>query len=160
MEIADAQGLSCFGIKADGVTDDTGAIQKALDATAKTEERCVLAAARYLVAGSLTIPPGVSLEGVHDAPVGQGPLTGTVILTTGGRDKEDAPAPCTSTCGRISKPLEFCRVYQKGNRPPDTSGGRISLDAAFTSDRAPASRPSRFRFGAATPRAGRCAESR
>lgn len=84
--------LSSFGLKADGVTDDTSAIQKALDATAKAGGTLRLPAAKYLVAGSLTIPSGVSLEGVHDAPVGQGPLTGTVILTTGGRDKEDAPA--------------------------------------------------------------------
>jgi hypothetical protein len=104
-EIADAQGtlpaklpagaapdLSTFGLKGDGVTDDTGAIRKALDSAAKTGGTLRLPAARYLVAGSLTIPPGVSLEGVHDAPVGRGPLTGVVILATGGRDKEDAPA--------------------------------------------------------------------
>ena len=104
-EIADGQGtvaarppagttsdLSSFGIKADGTTDDTAAIQKALDEAAKTGATVVLPPARYLVAGSLKIPAGVSLEGIHDAPVGQGPLTGTVILTTGGRDKEDAPA--------------------------------------------------------------------
>jgi hypothetical protein len=84
--------LSSFGFKADGVTDDTNAIRRALEAAAKTGATLRLPAARYLLAGSLTIPPGVSLEGVHDAPVGRGPLTGTVILATGGRDKEDAPA--------------------------------------------------------------------
>ena len=89
---AAATDLSTFGIKADGRTDDTAAIQKALDEAAKTGATVVLPPARYLVTGHLTIPPGVSLEGIHDAPVGQGPLTGTVILTTGGRDKEDAPA--------------------------------------------------------------------
>ncbi|HTX34377.1 MAG TPA: glycosyl hydrolase family 28-related protein [Bryobacteraceae bacterium] len=84
--------LSSFGIKADGITDDTAAIQKALDAAGKNGETVRLPPARYLVKGNLTVPPGVSLEGVHDAPVGQGPLTGTVILTTAGRDKEDGPA--------------------------------------------------------------------
>jgi len=34
-EIAEAQDLSPFGIKADGVTDDTASIQKAMDAAAK-----------------------------------------------------------------------------------------------------------------------------
>jgi hypothetical protein len=90
--MVEASDLSSVGIKADGTTDDTAAIRKALDEAAKTGATVVLPPARYLVAGSLTIPPGVSLEGIHDAPVGQGPLTGTVILTTGGRDKEDAPA--------------------------------------------------------------------
>jgi hypothetical protein len=87
-----APDLSSFGLRGDGVTDDTGAMRNALDAAAKTGATLRLPAARYLIAGSLTIPPGVSLEGVHDAPVGRGPLTGTVILATGGRDKEDAPA--------------------------------------------------------------------
>lgn len=104
-EIADAQGtaaarppagagfdLSSFGIKADGTTDDTAAIQKALDEAAKTGSTVVLPPARYLVKGNLTIPPGGGLEGIHNAVVGQGPLTGTVLLTTAGRDKEDAPA--------------------------------------------------------------------
>jgi hypothetical protein len=90
-EIADAQDLSPFGIKADGLTDDTASIQKALDAAAKAGGSVVLPAARYRVAGNLKIPPGVGLEGVHHGPIGQGPLTGTVILTTAARDKEDAP---------------------------------------------------------------------
>jgi hypothetical protein len=84
--------LSSFGIKADGTSDDTAAIQKALDAAGKTGGTVVLPPARYLVAGSLKIPPGAGLEGIHNAVMGQGPLTGTVILTTAGRDKEDAPA--------------------------------------------------------------------
>src|SRR5271166_6580157 len=84
--------LSSFGIKADGTTDDTAAIQKALDEAAKTGATVLLPAARYLVKGSLKIPPGAGLEGIHNAVMGQGPLTGTVILTTAGRDKEDAAA--------------------------------------------------------------------
>jgi hypothetical protein len=87
-----AADLSRFGIKADGTSDDTASIQKALDEAAKTGATVVLPPARYLVKGSLKIPLGVALEGIHDAPVGQGPLTGTVILTTGGRDNENAPA--------------------------------------------------------------------
>ncbi len=84
--------LSSFSIQGDGKSDDTSAIQKALDEAARTGAAVVLPPARYLVAGSLKIPPGVSLEGIHDAPVRQGPLTGTVILATGGRDQEDRPA--------------------------------------------------------------------
>ena len=48
-------------------------------------------ASQYRVAGNLKIPPGVGLEGVHHDPIGQGPLTGTVILTTAASDNEDAP---------------------------------------------------------------------
>ena len=87
----DAADLTRFGIKADGKTDDTAAIQKAMDAAATMGETVRLPAGKYLVAGSLRIPPGVSLEGVHDAQQWAEPLTGTVILATAGRDKEDGP---------------------------------------------------------------------
>ncbi len=81
-----------FGAKADGKTDDTAAIQKALDTAAQKGGMVNLPAGNYLVAGSLKIPPGVALCGVQQAPVYIEPLIGTVVLATGGRDKEEAPA--------------------------------------------------------------------
>jgi hypothetical protein len=78
--------------KGDGITDDTAAIQKALDEAAKLGGRVYLPPARYLVKGSLRIPPGVMLHGVLDAPVWSEPLKGSVILATGGREQEDAAA--------------------------------------------------------------------
>lgn len=83
--------VKAFGVKADGKTDDTEAIQKALDAAAKSGERVYLPAGKYLVAGSLRLE-GVSLEGAANAPRYNTPLTGTVILATGGRGKLDGPA--------------------------------------------------------------------
>ncbi len=84
--------VSASGIKADGKTDDTAAIQKALDVAAKQGGAVRLPAGKYLVAGSLKIPEGVALVGSNQAPVYIEPLIGTVILATGGRDKEDALA--------------------------------------------------------------------
>ena len=81
-----------FGAKADGVSDDTAAIQKALDQAALAGGRVHLPPARYLVKGSLHIPPGVTLQGVMESPVWSDPLKGSIILATGGRDNEDAPA--------------------------------------------------------------------
>ena len=66
--------------------------QKALDVAAKQGGVVRLPAGKYLVAGSLKIPEGVAMVGSNQAPVYIEPLTGTVILATGGRDKEDAPA--------------------------------------------------------------------
>ncbi len=83
---------AAFGAKADGATDDTAAIQKALDAAGKQGGVVKLAASKYLVAGSLKIPQGVALVGSNKAPLYIEPLVGTVILATGGRDKEDATA--------------------------------------------------------------------
>ena len=84
--------VTLSGAKADGVTDDTSAIQKALDQAGQAGGRVHLAPARYLVKGSLRIPPGVTLQGVMDSPVWSEPLKGSIILATGGRDNEDAPA--------------------------------------------------------------------
>ena len=52
-----------FGAKADGKTDDTAAIQKALDATSKLGGVVRLPAGKFLVAGSLEIPVGVVVAG-------------------------------------------------------------------------------------------------
>ena len=87
-----AVSVALSGAKADGVTDDTAAIQKALDQAAQAGGRVDLPPARYLVKGSLRIPPGVTLQGVMDSPVWSDPLKGSIILATGGRDNEDAPA--------------------------------------------------------------------
>jgi hypothetical protein len=80
------------GAKGDGMTDDTPAIQQALDDAGKTGGRVSLAPARYLVKGSLRIPPGVTLQGIAESPVWTEPLNGSIILATGGRDNEDGPA--------------------------------------------------------------------
>jgi hypothetical protein len=81
-----------FGAMADGKSDDTAAIQKAIDAAAEKGGEVVLPPGRYLVAGSLQVKVGVSVTGSHDAPQSIEPLIGTVLLATGGRDDESAPA--------------------------------------------------------------------
>jgi len=78
--------------KADGVTDDTAAIQAAIDKTAEKGGQIYLPPGMYLVAGSLQVKPGVAVVGAAVAPQYIKPLLGTVILATGGRDNEDAPA--------------------------------------------------------------------
>jgi len=109
----DAADLTRFGIKADGKTDDTAAIQKAMDAAATMGETVRLPAGKYLVAGSLRIPPGVSLEGVHDAQQWAEPLTGTVILATAGRDNEDGPSPFEMNTSTMVRGLTVYYPEQK-----------------------------------------------
>lgn len=81
-----------FGARADGVTDDTAAIQSALDAAGKNGAKVCMPPGRYLVKGSLRLPAGAALEGSANSPKYSEPLTGTIVLATGGRDAEDAPA--------------------------------------------------------------------
>ncbi len=81
------------GVIGDGVTDDTAAIQKVLDDASKAGGGVVyLPSGKYLVKGSIKIPVGVALKGVAQAPMPIEPLIGTIIMATGGRDNEDAPA--------------------------------------------------------------------
>lgn len=82
-----------YGAVGDGKTNDTAAIQKALDAAAAAGGGEVfLPAGKWLVSGSLTIPVGVTLSGAAHAPLAIAPLVGSVVLATGGRDTEEAPA--------------------------------------------------------------------
>ena len=80
-----------FGAVADGQTNDTAAIQKAIDAAAVKGGGVYLPPGRYRVAGHLTVGKGVAVKGANQAPQGIAPLQGTVILATGGRDNEAAP---------------------------------------------------------------------
>jgi hypothetical protein len=82
-----------YGTKADGRTDDTAAIQRALDLAAKDRGGVVeMPKGLYRIEGSLLIPPGVCLSGEWQAPHHANTEQGTVILATGNAGKEDGPA--------------------------------------------------------------------
>jgi pectate lyase-like protein len=80
------------GANLDGSSDCTAVIQKFLDEAGRAGGTVHLPSGRYLVKGSLSIPPGVTLQGVMESPVWSEPLKGSIILATGGCGKEDAPA--------------------------------------------------------------------
>jgi len=67
-----------FGAVGDGKTDDTPAIQKALDAAARSVPVCFLPPGLYRLNGRLTAPAGVTLRGASGAaphsehPIGAG----------------------------------------------------------------------------------------
>jgi hypothetical protein len=79
-------GAPIPGAKADGVTDDTAALQRALDAAAG--RTLYLPAGRYLLAGSLNLPARTVLRG---EAMGLAGATGTVLLSTVGAGREDGP---------------------------------------------------------------------
>ena len=73
----------------DGKTDATGAIQQLLDNQRAAGGEVVLPAGQYLIAGSLTVPQGVSLRGSWHSPHhGEAWEKGTTLLITGGRGNE------------------------------------------------------------------------
>jgi hypothetical protein len=81
-----------FGAKGDGETDDTSAIQAALDKAGQVHGGVVqLPAGQFRLDGALTVPPGVTLQGVWKAPHYSSPEVGTTLLAYGGRGREDGP---------------------------------------------------------------------
>ena len=86
-----------MGAVADGKTDNTAIIQKALDAAGKAGGGVVeLAAGRYRVDGTLSVPAGVTLQGTYRIPPTIGRKdekpTGTILLAYAGRGSETGPA--------------------------------------------------------------------
>ena len=78
-----------FGVKGDGATDDTKALQAALDAAPKKGPVCHLPAGHYRLEGSVVVPPGVTLWGASGGvPHSEHPI-GTVLLAHGGRGQAD-----------------------------------------------------------------------
>jgi hypothetical protein len=77
------------GAKGDGKTDDTKALQAALDAAQANGPVCFLPPGLYRVDGSLTVPAGVALCGASGGvPHSEHPI-GTVLLAYGGRGQAD-----------------------------------------------------------------------
>lgn len=77
------------GATGDGVTDDTAAIQAALNAAAEAGPVCLLPPGKYRIDGALNVPPGVTLTGASGGvPHSEHPI-GTVLLAYGGRGDAD-----------------------------------------------------------------------
>ncbi len=80
-----------FDAKGDGETDDTAAFQAALDAAAKKGGIVYAPAGTYRIDGALSVPQGVMLRGVWEAPHHADIGKGTVLYATGHRGNEDGP---------------------------------------------------------------------
>ena len=91
-EYADAKN---FGAKADGQTDDTKAIQKALNAAAEKGGICFLPAGIYRLDSELVVPAGVSLNGQGETSPHPFTPTGTVLNIFGGKGDVNAPPAIT-----------------------------------------------------------------
>ena len=84
------------GAVADGTTDNTAAFQKALDAAGQAGGGIVEApAGRFRIAGNLSIPRGVTLQGTYRVPPTRANMTdkpdGTILMAYAGRGSAEGP---------------------------------------------------------------------
>lgn len=77
-------------VRGDGATDDTAALQSALNAIGKAGGTLELPPGQYLLRGALKIPTGVTLQGSWQAPHHGAYDKGTTLLITNGRGDEKA----------------------------------------------------------------------
>ncbi|MBM4153255.1 MAG: hypothetical protein FJ220_07020 [Kiritimatiellaceae bacterium] len=106
-----------FGAKADGTSDDTQAIQAALDAAVTRGGICFLPAGRYRIDGSLTVPGGVMMKGSYEGtPHPKCPI-GTVLYIYGGKGNEEATPTITLKFNAGVRNLMF--HYPEQMAPPN-----------------------------------------
>jgi hypothetical protein len=84
--------ITAYGAVGDGETDCTSAIQQAIDAASVQGGLVFVPVGRWLCQGQLELKMGVHLAGVNQAPQSWEPRAGSILMPTGGRDHEDAPA--------------------------------------------------------------------
>jgi hypothetical protein len=119
------------GLAGDGVTDETEAIQRLLDAAAATPSAEVfLPTGRYRIDGSLYIPANTTLRGAYQGP---GRRPGAVLLATAGKGREDGPGCIVlrngSACLRniaIEYPEQHAEAQEPIPYPYAVTGGHSS----------------------------------
>jgi hypothetical protein len=79
-----------LGARGDGTTDDTAALQKALEAAGQAGGGIVFVpTGNYLIKGHLVVPDNVTLEGVFRAPTARSQNRGTTLPAVEGQGKAD-----------------------------------------------------------------------
>lgn len=110
-----------FGATGDGVTDDSGAIQKALTAAAKLGGGVVfIPAGRYRLDGTLVIPTCVTLRGDWVSPdLSPAGSEGTVLLCYDQKGKADGTPMFTMSAGSSVTNLTVIYPEQNPDNPVD-----------------------------------------
>ncbi|MEN6372893.1 MAG: glycosyl hydrolase family 28-related protein [Armatimonadota bacterium] len=108
-----------YGAKGDGITDDTAAIQKALDAVTKTQGIVYLPAGSYKISNSLFVPERVTLMGEGER--WENAMTKLIILEPG------FPAVRLSHCSGV-KALKISYPNNRDNQNPKPYPPAIQLE--------------------------------
>lgn len=84
--------IADYGAVPDARTDNTAAIQKAIDTAAKEGGDVLVPPGKWLCRGHLELKMGVHLAGRNRAPQSWEPQTGSILMPTEGRGSEDGLA--------------------------------------------------------------------
>jgi len=136
-----SRAVTAFGADGSGHTDATQAFQKALDAAHHDGGGIVhVPAGRYLIAGSLHVPPYTALEGVSRGPTSHAALgnpahkpaapAGSVLLATGGKGKQDAPPLITMAENSAVLGLCIFHPHQNSQSTPVAYPWAISMKSS------------------------------
>lgn len=104
-----------FGAKGDGVTDDTAAVQRALDSMAEKGGTVKLGIGNYLIKTHLVVPANVTLEGIWRIPTARTQNIGSTLLAVEGEGSEEGPAFITLNANSTIKGLTVFYPNQKAN---------------------------------------------
>ncbi len=119
-----------YHAKGDGVTDDTEAFQKAIDAAGADKTGGTVFAPRgmYLIAGNLRFPPNVTLKGVWECvptsyqfwypEQAKDKVPGTVLLATAGEGSTEGPPFISLHINCAIKGLTIYYPNQTKTNPP------------------------------------------
>lgn len=110
---AAAVNVMDHGARGDGSVDDSAAIQKALDAAREKGGRVELGVGRFRLDKPITVPDGVTLAGVWEAPHHAQLTKGTVIEVYAGKSDESGPAAVNLSPSSAIKGVTFFYPEQR-----------------------------------------------
>lgn len=129
-ESRDVVSVLNFGAKGDGKTDDTKAIQRAMDSFGKRGGTVYVPNGTYLVAGSLNIPQAVTLKGSFESVPSHNGIRneglpkpgddGTTLLITGNKGNEAATPAITINTNSTLRGVVMYWPLQDSDKIPDT----------------------------------------
>ncbi|MCL6627968.1 MAG: hypothetical protein K6U00_00025 [Armatimonadetes bacterium] len=102
-----------FGAKGDGVTDDTAAFQRALEAMAEKGGTVFVPIGNYLIKSHLNIPANVTLEGVWKIPTAGTAYKGSTLLAVEGEGSEQGTPFITLNANSVLKGITVFYPNQK-----------------------------------------------
>jgi hypothetical protein len=109
--------VAAFGAVGDGKTDDTAAIQKALNAAGLSGGIVALPVGTFLVEGHLIVHANVTLEGLFRSPTARSQGYGSTILAVGGNGKSDGEPLFSLKANAVLKGLAVFYPEQDAKNP-------------------------------------------